>query len=165
MFLLAMADGPSGGGSSDDEPSNTVVAYLATSQSLLAAAVAGSGQTWKNLKKAFKESFDDNNYPVISAAENEMLAVTGIYKSSGGFDKDLTWKPQLLGTDGVNGLIMIASNGNSNQTFLIYYEGNYYFHTNGTGIKDASWVSDKGAFDTTLLTDPPASGSRWVKVE
>lgn len=165
MFLLAMADGPSGGGSSDDEPSNTVVAYLATSQSLLAAAVAGSGQTWKNLKKAFKESFDDNNYPVISAAENEMLAVTGIYKSSGGFDKGLTWKPQLLGTDGVNGLIMIASKENSNQTYLIYYNGNYYFHTNGTGVKDASWVSDKGAFDTTLLTDPPASGSRWVKVE
>ena len=77
MFLLAMADGPSGGGSSDDEPSNTntVVAYLATSESLLAAAVASSGHTLDNLKNAFKATFDDGSYPVISAAENEMLAV------------------------------------------------------------------------------------------
>lgn len=165
MFLLVTADVPSGSGSSGDEPTNTVVAYLATSESLLEIAKSMSGNTWTDLRDIYKAEYD-GSYPVISAVENEMLAVTSPYTASGGFDKNLTWKPTILGTDGKDGLMMIASNETSpNNAYLIYYEGDYYFHFNGYYMKDSAYITDTGGFDTTLLTNPPSSGSRWIKVE
>ena len=59
--------------------------------------------------------------------------------------------------------MMIASgdNGQKNMAYLVYYNGTYYYHTNGSGAMDNTFVSDQLKFDPNELESNP----QWVKVK
>jgi len=145
----------------EDTPNlNTVVNYLKTNENLLEEAASMSGNVWDNLRNLYKEEYD-GEYPSISEEEKNILS--GVSTAS---LATLTWKPIILGDNGINGVMMICSSSTSiNNAYLIYYDGSYYYHENGYGTKDTSWISDKGTFNTSLLTNPSSSGSRWIKVK
>lgn len=159
MFLLDANNKALGG-----EPgnANNVAGYLATSESLLDQAISMTGRTWENLWDLYKEA-NDGDYPPISEDESDMLRGS----ASNYYNLELTWKPIILGIDGTDGMLMIATVniGSTRNAYLVYYEGDYYYHFNGYNRKDSAYVSDSGGFDTNLLTNPPSSGSRWIKVE
>ncbi|MEA4923645.1 MAG: prepilin-type N-terminal cleavage/methylation domain-containing protein [Eubacteriaceae bacterium] len=138
----------------------SVKSYQRMSMSLLEKAASMSGNVWDNLRKLYRQEYG-GDYPAVSALEKDILK-----NVSGSTLDSLTWKPTILGSSGKDGVMMVASNGTSaNNAYLIYYNGNYYYHDNGYGKIDSSWISDKGDFNVKNLTDPPSSGSRWVKTE
>lgn len=81
----------------------------------------------------------------------------------------LVWYPIMAqGT-----VVLRASAGPSNHwTPLIFYNGSYYYHTNGYGAMDGSTIMNNGVYDTTPLDEAPSSkdydksmGASWVKYE
>ncbi|MFA6947718.1 MAG: prepilin-type N-terminal cleavage/methylation domain-containing protein [Eubacteriales bacterium] len=149
---------------SDDMPSGyTIVGYKSTSESLLADAIDKSdnkNNVWNVLRDLYKNAYGGAN-PSLSESERQYLA-----KLNSATLDSLTWKPTLLGKNGGDGILMIASSDSSSQNnaYMVYYNGSYYCHQNGYGAYDSKFVSDQGTFDVTDLTSPPASGARWEKI-
>lgn len=146
---------------SDEMPSGyTVIGYHYSSQELLSEAIKNASynnSVWNSLRELYKKAYGGVN-PSLSATEKNYLSTLNVDALN-----SLTWKPTLLGTNGSDGIMMIASLDNSspNNAYMIYYNGEYYRHDNGSGKLDSAWVSDQGKFDVTTIT---AEVSQWKKV-
>lgn len=146
---------------------NNIQGYLKTSNSLLAEALKIAGDksqktnVWTALRKLYDEKYGDSK-PQLSNKEKEILS--GV---SNEVIESLTWIPTILGDpSNPDNIMMIASkNINSNQAYMIYYNGSYYYHSNGYNKKDSDFVTDQGEFDIKQLESPVTSGSGWYKVE
>lgn len=146
---------------------NNIQGYLKTSNSLLAEALKLAGDksqktnVWTALRKLYDEKYSDSK-PILSTQEKEIL--NGV---SNEIIESLTWKPTILGdSSNPDNIMMIASNNkNTNLAYMIYYNGSYYYHSNGWDKKDSIFVTDQGKFDIEQLESPVTSGSGWYKVE
>ncbi|WP_455685022.1 type II secretion system protein [Thomasclavelia sp.] len=146
---------------------NNIQGYLKTSNSLLAEALRIAGDksqktnVWTALRKLYDEKYSDSK-PGLSTQEKEIL--NGV---SNEIIESLTWKPTILGDpkDPENIMMIASKHNNSNLAYMIYYNGSYYYHSNGWNSKDSSFVTDQGGFDVEQLESPVTSGSGWYKVE
>ncbi|MDO4544872.1 MAG: prepilin-type N-terminal cleavage/methylation domain-containing protein [Bacillota bacterium] len=148
--------------SDDGTAGNSASGYLKTSLSLLSDAqkIQNNKHLWENLLDAFKTAYG-GAYPSLSDTEKEIL--------NGVSDRDaLVWKPTLLKQgDGQYSLMMIAAKdeaASKNNAYMIYYNGSYYYHTNGKN-QNSKYVDDRGRFDLSTLEIPVKNDDYWVKVE
>lgn len=136
---------------------NNVAGYLSTSSDLLSTAQGMSGKVWENLRSLYTEAYG-GAYPTISDTEKGYISTV----AQATLDS-LTWKPTII-SDG--SVIMIASNGTAtNNAYMVYYEGSYYYHCNANNAKNSAWINDQKIFDITTVTNSPTTGDRWVKID
>lgn len=108
---------------------------------------------WDELRKQFQND-RGGNYPSLTSEEKSILN-----KVSEDVLSNLSWKPTITNNKEI---MMIASSDNQkNMAYMVYYNGVYYYHTNGNGKMDNKFVSDQIDFDTAVLESDP----QWVKVQ
>lgn len=141
---------------------NNVRGYVKTSKGLVSKALETAKneniKVWTALRNLYKEKYGGSN-PTLSNQEKEIL--NGLSTET---VEALTWKPTILGnSNNPDDIMLIASLENSNMAYMIYYNGSYYYHTNGNGLQNNKFVTDQGNFNLGDLELAVADG--WHKVE
>lgn len=120
----------------------------------------------KDLNAAFETKYK-GTYPSLTTKEKALFDnVSDNIKNtlSESERNSLTWEPRVASNGDV---LMIARNRNKGwQTYMVYYNGNYYYHTNGYFNQDSASITDNGTFDVNELTkeSEPQKGT-WVQVD
>lgn len=121
----------------------------------------------KALNKQFKEKYN-GTLPPLSEKEKALfdnINGTNIRNPLSKEQRDsLTWEPRIASNGEMIMAARVRDAKNNWSTYMIYYKGNYYYHTNGYNIQNAASITDSGNFDVELLNDSYAPGkSCWVK--
>lgn len=122
------------------------------------------GAADKQLNAAFKEKYKGTN-PSLTDKEKALFDnVSGNIKNKLSEDvrNSLTWEPRVASNGDV---LMVARSKNGGWgTYMVYYNGNYYYHTNGYYNQDSASITDGGVFDINELTkEPEEKKGRWEK--
>ncbi len=126
--------------------------------------VDNKGKADKDLNAAFEAKYN-GKYPSLTEKEKALFDnVSDNIKNplSETLRNSLTWEPRVASNGDILMVARVRDSGWG--TYMVYYNGNYYYHTNGFYNQDSSSITDGGIFDVKDLTNE-SEGQKgvWVK--
>lgn len=158
-----------GDGGSDQFKGRDAAGHLKVSMGFGVDTVNDPQKADKALNTAFLKKYEGRN-PSLSEYEKSLfdkIDATNIKKPLPKETRDLlAWEPRVAS----NGDILMVARKKSTttnwSTYMVYYEGSYYYHTNGTGVQESSPITDGGIFDVRELNnEKEGQKGLWIKVE